>query len=130
MTATVFAFFRFLRAVFLGAVFFVPIALAEEPPEDLLITDFANCMQGCMDHESQIACEILCGCAMERFRSELDYDGYVTLSEQMGKNEISSESQAFLDETGAICVAELDRLMGEMGLAMPPEAAPAEDKEP
>lgn len=127
MNATVFSFFKLFRAALLGAVFFAPAALAEEPPEDLLITDFANCMQGCMDHESQIACEILCGCAMERFRSELDYDGYVTLSQQMGKNEISPESQAFLNETGAICVAELDRLMGEMGLAMPPETAPAEE---
>lgn len=110
------------RAALLGASLYAPALAAQELTEELLAVDYTNCMTNCLDFSGRLQCEILCGCSMDRFRAELDVPAYASLSEQMAKDELTPESRAFLDETAVICVAEMDRLMEEMGLVMPPEA--------
>jgi len=115
-----------------AAFFVITAAEAEEIPEDMLLMDYANCMQGCLGVEGRTACEILCGCSVSRFRSELDFKAYDVLTREMMRNEVSPESRAFLDETGEICVAEMDRLMEQFALETPPEdllPPPLEDAE-
>lgn len=124
-------------SAFFAAGFLGPLpASAQDIPEDMLLVDYANCMKNCLESEGQMTCEVLCGCTMSRFRSELDMDSYSALLEEMNRDEISPDNRAFLDETAQMCVAELDRLMGEMGLeepekgtALPPPELEDEDGE-
>lgn len=120
-----------IRVTLLAAFFTAPAALAEEIPEEMLLMDYANCMQGCLAYEGQTACEILCGCSMSRFRSELDLEAYDILAREMIRDEVSPENRAFLDQTGQICVAEMDRIMEQFTLEAPPEdrLLPPEDGE-
>jgi hypothetical protein len=122
---------NFLRTAIVGAVFYGSAAAAEEIPEEMLLMDYANCMQGCLAYEGQTACEILCGCSMSRFRSELDLEAYDILAREMIRDEVSPENRAFLDQTGQICVAEMDRIMEQFALEAPPEdrLPPPEDGE-
>lgn len=82
---------------------------AQEIPKELLAQDYANCMNGCLEHENRAICEILCGCAIGRFRAELDFAAYNELSAQMARNEVDEKNTAFLAETGRMCEAELER---------------------
>jgi len=123
-------FTHLTKSALLAAFFIIPAAQAEEIPEDMLLMDYANCMQGCLAVEGRTACEILCGCSVSRFRSELDMEAYDILSREMIRDEVSPENRAFLNETGEICVAEMDRLLAQFALEAPPEAqlpAPEED---
>ena len=116
---------RLLRATTLAVLLpaTVSMAVAEEIPEEMLLMDYANCMQGCLEVEGQTSCEILCGCSASRFRETLDLDAYNVLMVEMVRDDVSAENRAFLDETGEICVAELDRLMEQYAL----EEAEAEE---
>lgn len=96
-------------------------AFAEEIPEEALMVDYTNCMTGCSEFEGPLGCEILCGCTVERFKVALNEETYNLLQDQLGKNEVSVENRAFLDETAFLCVAEMDELMAEFGLEVPPE---------
>ena len=125
-----------VRSTLLATVFSVPIVMAEEIPEDMLLMDYTDCMQGCLDQAGNTACEILCGCSVNRFRAELDFEAYDLMIREMLKDEVSSENREFLDETGKICVAEMDRLMTEFALeeglveeAPADETSPAEEEE-
>ena len=120
-----------LRTAIIGAVFYGPAALAGEIPEEMLLMDYANCMQGCLAYEGQTACEILCGCSISRFRSELDPEAYDILTREIIRDEVSPENRAFLDQTGQICVAEMDRIMEQFALEAPPQdrLPPPEDGE-
>jgi len=120
---------KLFRVVLLSAALYAPVAWAQEVSDAMLATDYTECMSNCLEFDGRFQCEILCGCAMDRFQSELDVASYEALSEQMAGDTVSPESQAFLDETGAICVAELDRLMEEIGLVMPPEENQPENPE-
>ncbi len=109
-------------AVFCAALFFQgAIAAAQEISNDSLLVDYSNCMTGCLDYEGELGCEVLCGCTVERFKSELDQDQYIALFDQLSQNEVSPENRAFLDETANLCVAEMDRLLAEFGLDSPPD---------
>ncbi len=96
-------------------------AFAEDIPEEALIIDYTNCMTGCMEFEGQLACEVLCGCTVERFKTGLNEETYNLLQDELGKGEISLENRIFLDETANICVAEMDQIMAEFMLEIPPE---------
>jgi len=120
---------RLIRPALMAAFFIGPMAVAEEIPEEMLLMDYANCMQGCLEVEGQTACEILCGCSANRFRAELDLDAYNTLMVEMVRDEVSPENRAFLDETGEICVAELDRLMEQYALEEAAETQAEESNE-
>lgn len=120
-----------IRTTIMGAVFYGPAALAGEIPEEMLLMDYANCMQGCLAYEGQTACEILCGCSISRFRSELSPEAYDILAREIIRDEVSPENRAFLDQTGQICVAEMDRIMEQFALEAPPQdqLAPPQDWE-
>jgi hypothetical protein len=87
-------------------------AAAEDIPKELLAQDYANCMQGCLQGNEKPVCDILCSCAVHRFQTDLDFTAYNLLSAEMARGDISPDNQAFLDETGTICAAELDRALG------------------
>ena len=96
-------------------------AFAEEIPEEALMVDYTNCMTGCSEFEGPLGCEVLCGCTVERFKVALNEETYNLLQDQLGKDEISPENRAFLDETANLCVAEMDRIMAEFFLDVPEE---------
>ena len=133
MTLDRFASRKLFRVVLLGASFYATLfsfaAWAQEVSDAMLATDYTECMSNCLEFDGRFQCEILCGCSMDRFQSELDVASYAALSEQMIKDELTPESRAFLDETAVMCVAELDRLMEQMGLVMPPGEEPPENPE-
>lgn len=114
------------RSLLVGFVFSISGAAADEIPEDLLMMDYYQCMEGCLDVSGQTSCEILCGCSMSQFRSNLDAEGYNELLGQMSRDEVTPENRTFLDDTANLCVAELDRLFEESLLDMPEEVLPSE----
>ena len=109
----------FFRAALLGAVFSFSSAVAEEIPEDMLVLDYSKCMQGCLTKAGQTSCEVLCGCSVSRFRSNLDLAAYNELLSQMNRDQVTPENRKFLDETALLCVAELDLLVEESLLEVP-----------
>lgn len=126
---------RLLQSIFvnvplIGIIFYTQAGLAEELTDELLAVDYTECMTGCLEYDGKMQCEILCGCAMEHFQSKFDAASYAALQEEMASDAMSPESRAFLDETAAQCVAELDRLMEEMGLVLPPEEEGAAPQSP
>ena len=121
MTRMTISFIKTLAAF--AAVVFLNIGLssAQNIPEESLIVDYTNCMTGCMDFESKLGCEILCGCTMKRFEEALTEEQYIALYDQISQDEVNPENRAFLDETAQMCVAEMDRLLAEFALDPPPE---------
>ena len=130
MTKNKYSLSNLFRATLLGAVFSFSAAVAEEIPEDMLVLDYSKCMQGCLNATGQTSCEVLCGCSMSRFRSNLDLAAYNDLFSQMSRDEVSPENRKCLDETATVCVAELDQLIEDTLPEIPElsELPPPEDE--
>ena len=96
------------HAFLVSAVFHLSTVRADEIPEGMLALDYLNCTQSCMEIDSQDICQFICGCTMKEFRTQLDYDHYISMSAQLSRNEIDQTNRAFLDQTGQICYAKLE----------------------
>jgi len=103
---------KLFRSLALAAGLAASPAFAEDIPLELLAQDYANCMQGCLSVDDKPVCDILCSCAVQRFRTALDFTAYNILSAEMARDELSPENRAFLDDTGKICESELNRALG------------------
>lgn len=100
--------FLVLLLILAGATY----SAANEIPSALLEQDYADCLKGCLENSEQAICDILCTCAMKRFRSQLDFSAYNVLRAQMARNEVTPANRSFLNETGKICEGEFKRTLG------------------
>ena len=88
--------------------------------EMLLAQEKAQCKSECRAASNgEMVCEVICGCTMKRFSNELNLEEYKALKQEIDSENLSEESARFLDQTAAVCVLELDRMM--QNLEMPPE---------
>lgn len=102
---------RFFLALF-SILIWATHSAADEIPSSLLEQDYAECFKGCRETAEQVVCDILCTCAMNHFRSQLDFSTYNVLRAQMARTEVTPANQLFLDETGKVCEGELKRTLG------------------
>ena len=103
---------------FAPAMYLAGTAIAQEIPEEMLVLDHARCMVDCLNHNNKATCDILCDCTTDRFRTELDFEAYIKIRQEMSTGNISDETRLFFETTAIACSEAFDR---ETGLIQRPE---------
>lgn len=90
-------------------------AQSSQIPQDLLDLDFQRCVNDCVPGFGEATCKPLCECTVGEFKKRLDFDGYLELSVQLSRGEITPQNRTLLDDIAQMCTAKIEKDGVEIG---------------
>ena len=107
-----------LKYALFAFLFAASPVLASDIPATILLQEKAECKQECtLNGNNEMICETLCRCTVDQF-SKLNLAEFQAMKAQLEAENVSAAMQSYLADIGAVCVAELDRVVE--GLPKPP----------
>lgn len=98
----------------------IGFAAAQPIPQSMLDADKQECMGDCrVSGSGELVCETLCNCSIGHFQTDLNLTAYQKLKAELERNELSIDTQSYIEEVSVACVVELNNLLQQMGV--PPQ---------